>query len=510
MVQLIAFVCGAVLMSLELLGSRILAPTFGSSIFVWGSLISVFLGALSVGYYFGGTLADRKPSLGTLAAVVAAPGIWVLTLPLWAQAANEALYSMDLGPRYGPLAASVALFLMPSVFLGMVSPFTIRLGVTQLHNVGNRAGRLYAISTAGSIFGTLLTSFFLIPSAGTRFVVHSLGLVLLILALAALLYAARRSGRAVSRQTGLAAVIFVILAGMIGVGAVNSLTTRETYVYSVDSLYHNIRVQDQDRYRYLRFDQSWQSGMDLDDPEELLFTYTRYFYLAPLFAADTPRRMLFIGLGGGSIPKHFHQFYPKAAIDVVEIDPEVVKVARDFFAFREDDRLQVVVEDGRNYLRKLAPGTSYDLVLVDAYYADSIPFHLTTREFLQLLSSRLSDDGVVVSNIIGSLSGARSKLFRSMLKTFQSVFSQVYVFPVNGTGQADDTLERNIIVVATKGGTRLRKDTVIRIAEDLTRDGRLPSSTDSLARTMVEERIRVDDVRILTDDRAPVDYLLHL
>ncbi|HWP35637.1 MAG TPA: fused MFS/spermidine synthase, partial [Thermodesulfobacteriota bacterium] len=183
--RVIVFVAGAVLMALEIVGSRVVAPHFGSSIFVWGSLISVFLTGLSAGYYAGGRLADRWPSYALLAWLLVPPGVWILALPAAAPWLNEAVVAADLGPRWGPLVITTLLFLVPSVCLGLVSPFAIRLAARSLSTVGNTAGVLYALSTAGSIAGTLGTAFFLIPNFGTRAIVFGLGVTLLVLAAAA-------------------------------------------------------------------------------------------------------------------------------------------------------------------------------------------------------------------------------------------------------------------------------------------------------------------------------------
>ncbi|MGH7871629.1 MAG: fused MFS/spermidine synthase, partial [Candidatus Binatia bacterium] len=187
MVQLlhntVVFVSGAVLMALEIVGSRVLAPYFGSSIFVWGSLISVVMAALSIGYYWGGWMSAREPSYGKLLALLVVPGILIFFLPFAYPQINEWIASHDFGTRLNPLIACSALFLLPGVFLGTISPYVIRLAATKLHMVGSTAGTLYAVSTCGSIFGTLLTAFYLIPVLGVSNIIHALGLTLVCLSL---------------------------------------------------------------------------------------------------------------------------------------------------------------------------------------------------------------------------------------------------------------------------------------------------------------------------------------
>jgi len=178
MIFFIVFLCGAAVMSFEILGSRVLAPWFGNSIFVWGSLISVFLGGLSAGYFLGGKAADMRPSTRKLGFIILVPGLLFLTFPLYSPWISEGIFAMDLGTRVSSLLASMCLFFAPSVFLGAVSPYTARLSISSLHTSGSTIGTLYALSTLGSIAGTLLTSFFLIALAGVKSLIMAEGLLL--------------------------------------------------------------------------------------------------------------------------------------------------------------------------------------------------------------------------------------------------------------------------------------------------------------------------------------------
>jgi len=183
MIKFVVFICGAIVMSFEILGSRVLAPNFGSSIFVWGSLISVFLAGLSAGYYLGGMLADRNPSSGKLGIMIIIPGILFLSFPFYGGPVSDWIFMKDLGVRISPLLASAILFLLPSVFLGMVSPYTAKLMICSHHTSGKTIGTLYALSTFGSIIGTLLTSFYLITVAGVNALIMAQGAVLVAISL---------------------------------------------------------------------------------------------------------------------------------------------------------------------------------------------------------------------------------------------------------------------------------------------------------------------------------------
>ena len=182
MIKFVVFICGAVVMSFEILGSRVLAPNFGSSVFVWGSLISVFLAGLSAGYYLGGRLADINPSSRRLSLILIIPGLLLLTFPLYSVPVSDWIFMRDLGVRMSPLIASSVLFLVPSVFLGIVSPYTAKLMICSMHTSGKTIGTLYALSTFGSIIGTLTTSFYLITIAGVNALIMGQGVLLVALA----------------------------------------------------------------------------------------------------------------------------------------------------------------------------------------------------------------------------------------------------------------------------------------------------------------------------------------
>jgi len=183
MIKFVVFICGAIVMSFEILGSRVLAPNFGSSVFVWGSLISVFLAGLSAGYYLGGRLADINPSSGKLGLMLIVPGVLFITFPLYSAPISDWIFMKDLGIRSSPLLASATLFLIPSVFLGIVSPYTAKLMICSLHTSGKTIGTLYALSTFGSIIGTLVTSFYLITIAGVNALIVGQGVILVLSAI---------------------------------------------------------------------------------------------------------------------------------------------------------------------------------------------------------------------------------------------------------------------------------------------------------------------------------------
>ena len=274
-------------------------------------------------------------------------------------------------------------------------------------------------------------------------------------------------------------------------------------LFEADSVYHHIVVAEDAVARYLRFDRSFQSGMYLHDPYSGPFLYVAYAHLGLVFRPEA-QRVLVVGLGGGSIPKRFWRDYPAMLIEVAELDPMVVDVAKRFFGVPEDLRLRIVAQDGRLFLRNTRQ--RYDMIILDAYFAESIPFHLTTREFMQLARLRLAPGGIVLSNVIGALQGPRSRLFRAMYRTMGEVFPGLYPFPTAYRPSADVDVIRNIIVVAS-GERGLSSEEILRrarrVAPRVTYREFLKYAADYYG-----EPIPVADVPVLTDDYAPVDSLL--
>ncbi len=496
MLELIVFISGGVLLVLEIVASRVLAPFFGNSVYVWGSLIGVFLAGLSLGYFVGGRAADRWPSPAVFSGLVFLAGVLTFPIPFVSRPVMEALVLEDIGPRAGPLAASTILFFLPTVVMGMVSPFAVRLRTHTVTTVGNVAGMLYALSTLGSITGALLAAFVLINSFGVRSIIHGLGVIMMALAALGLL-AARRPAAAA------AAVIVTVLAA--GGSTMAAGGPAAHVVFEQDTVYHKISVSDEGRARYLRLDNYWQSAIDLEDPDRTVFSYSDYMHLPILIVPIRklhPLDVAMIGLGGGTVPRRYVQEYT-AQVDVAEIDPAVVQTARQWFGLPETPRLRISAQDGRIFL--LRSRARYEIILLDAYLIDAIPFHLATREFFALAAARLTPDGVVASNIIGALAGPDSRLFRAIYKTFRSVFPTVYVFPVGYAAYGSSEMLRNIILVGSMNPP-LSLDAVRQRARELS--GTLIAGVEAAAAALYTGPIRTDDVPILTDDFAPVDALI--
>ncbi len=494
--NIVVFVSGAVLMALEIVGSRVLAPYFGSSIFVWGSLISVVMAALSIGYYWGGWMSAREPSYGKLLTLLAIPGILIFFLPFVYPSVNEWIASHDFGTRLNPLIACGALFLLPGVFLGTISPYVIRLAATRLQTVGSTAGTLYAISTCGSIFGTLLTAFYLIPVLGVSNIIHALGITLVCLSLVVvpLLRLQRISlGRAVAAVS--------VLLGSVNMWA--PIAWAKT-ILQKDTFYHRIRIEEDDEARYMYFDRTLQSAMTLKDPAALRLLYSRYTSIGFTFRPDA-KKMLIIGLGGGSIPKKLNKEFPNMEIDAVEIDPEVVKMAKDHFNVKEGKNLRIHAQDGRLFLSRTQ--TQYDIILLDAYFTDSMPFHLATKEFFELAQRKLTPNGIIVANLISAVTGPSGKIARSFVRTQRQVFPQTYIFAARRPDHVSLDTIQNVIIIATRDKQRVDIKEIVKRAKDLDK-GLFPDPTQDIAVSYFD-KLLPEDVPILTDDYAPTDNLLN-
>ena len=527
------FLSGAVLLGVELAASRVLAPFFGNSLFVWGAIIGVILGGLSVGYWLGGVVGDLRPRPSSLLAALALGALTVLTIPVVDDPVIEQVLAWDPGPRLDPLLCALLLFGPMSIVLSAVGPIALRLRTQTLGRVGRTAGQTFAVSTAGSIAGTFATAFWLVPELGTD-QLFPLGAAVLCGTVALLAVALRAwvplalAAAALAGTGAYAAWLGEERTGPLSATAsknwsplyrergygyldardpgADAVDPKLRVVFSEDTRYHRLSVVDDADTRYLRFDNSLQSAMWLRAPFRTRYRYTDFFHLGMAYNPSA-RRVLYVGLGAGSSEKRLWRDFPAAQIQVVELDPVVVDVARRYFSLPADSRLQVDVGDGRRFL---AENTDrWDVIVIDAFFADAIPAHLVTREFLELARGRLAPGGVVVTNVIGALDGPGSKLFRSVYKTYRTAFPSVLVHPAILPGDRGDSAYRNLILVATEKAVPQPRALASRW-DELRRAH--PTAPD-LRSPILDRRdaeIPTADVPVLTDDYAPTDALLLL
>jgi spermidine synthase len=452
----IAFVTGAIVMSFEMLGSRYLNPYFGSGIYTWASLISTVLMALTAGYFLGGWLADRTASAIVLAVTVLIASLYMLALPSFAQPLLELLLADIDDVRTGSLVASLAILLFPVTFFGMYSPFAIRLMLRSAQNSGMVSGTVYGVSTFGSIVGTLGTTFYLIPTIGTRAITLWLGAagVACGLILIALGRAERRAGSAAAVTLAIVTALYAAQRPAVAQEALIDEAIRaevlkrpDGRLTHVESEYNDIYVTKRRNQLIMTFQlKGWdytESVTNLEDPDDLPLRYSQVMTAASLIYPAEVKRILMIGLGGGSISTYYGRAMPDVHIDTVELDQRVIDVAKQYFALRDTPRVRYLAADGRVFLNRSKE--RYDLILLDAYRGGYVPFHLLTREFYTLVKSRLAPGGAVASNVHDG-----TKLYHSTVKTMGEVFPVLDLYPsgsgeVIAIGSADAKFDRDVL-----------------------------------------------------------------
>lgn len=439
--ELIVFVSGAAVMILELLGSRILAPYLGTSTFVWTSLIGIVLGSLSLGYWWGGRIADRKPEYGVFSLVIFLSGVSVGLVAFVDTFVIIGIQNWLEDLRWAAVASSLALFGLPSVLFGMVSPYAVRLKITEVAKSGATVGSLYAVATVGSIIGTFLAGFVLISHFSNTRILFFLSALMVATSLFAY------TGRWV--KVKVACILFFIL-GALGAPRLGAVVAPEGFV-DVNTDYARVWIFDDTHgqtgrpIRIMQIANESSSAMFLDG-DDLVLEYTRFYRLAEHFRPGF-KKALMIGGAAYSFPKYFLKAYPGAEIDVVEIDPRQTALARRYFGLKDDPGLRIYHEDGRIFLNRTAG--KYDVIYLDAFKSlYAIPHQLATQEAIQKVYGALNDDGVFLTNLISSIEGGRGALLQALYATVKSVFPQVFVFGV--TEPDDSTAVQNIMLVALK------------------------------------------------------------
>jgi spermidine synthase len=490
-----AFVTGAIVMSFEMLGSRYLNPYFGSGIYTWAALISTVLIALTTGYFLGGALADRTASLAVLALTVIVGSLYLLALPSFAQSILEFVLAGVDDIRAGSLIAALALMFFPVTFLGMYSPFAIRLLLRSPQRSGRVSGAVYGISTAGAIVGTLGTTFFLIPTIGSRAITLTLGALGLAAGLA-LLALAR-----LHRPAGSVLVVVALAVSTAPAGRADNLIDEavrasmleraDGRLAHIETAYNDVFITKRRHQLVMSFQlKGWdytESVSNLLDPDDLPLRYAQVMTIAAIYP-ETARKILMLGLGGGSISTYLGRFMPEAAITTVEIDPGVITAAKTYFGLRETERMRYRAGDGRVFLSR--NDELYDLILLDAYRGGYVPFHLLTREFYTLVKQRLTPGGAAAFNVHDG-----SKLYASTVKTLGEVFAALDLYP-SGVGE----------VIAVASASPLDSRTLERRAATLQeRHGFRFPLPQILRRRLEQPRLQAANGDVITDDFAPAD-----
>jgi spermidine synthase len=474
--QWLVLAAGAGSTSTEICASRLLAPYFGASTVVWANVIGLVLAALSLGYWLGGGLADRRPHAHVLGRVVLAAAALVAVVPFAAQPLLDltvrGLNNVSAGAVVGSFLGSLVLFAPPVVLLGMAAPFAIRLAVSDVAVAGAVSGRLYALSTVGSIVGVFVPALVTIELLGTQ---RTLVGTAAVVALGGSLLLGRRW---VVAPVALAAVL-AVPAGI--VKAVPGL------LYEKQSQYQFVQVVQHGPERDLYLNEGIVAHSEWRRRTVLTGDEWDMFLAVPPLLGRTVRSVAILGNAGGTTARAYGVFYPSARIDGVELDPAVTAAARRYMGLGRIPRLHVITADARPFLERTR--ARFDAILIDAYRQPYVPFYLATQEFFRLVRSRLRPGGIVALNI-ATVPGDH-RLARDVAGTLRTVFPQVL------TWQA---LKLNQLVL---GFARPLSRSRLRAAV-----GRTPARIRVLTRLLAAHaRAAAPSAQPWTDDRAPVEWV---
>ncbi|MDJ0950735.1 MAG: fused MFS/spermidine synthase [Alphaproteobacteria bacterium] len=400
----IAFIAGWAIMQLEILGGRVLAPWFGYSVYQWGALIGVVMAALAAGYWLGGKVGDSPRATRFLLAALSISALFVLAVPPFAESFMRPLRA--LGPGWGAVVATAVLLGVPSVLLATTSPIVIRLTATEF--IAKTAGRVYAVSTVGSIGGTFFAAFYVIPELGSR-LGHLVAAGLIIVAAAALALSARQV-----KSLAALVVVSAVLTQIPSSPAPGVILRKET-------LHNIITVQDAGKHRYLYLNYTWAPQTVMIKNQVLTGIYYDLFLLGPKI--NDAKTVLFLGSAGGTALKQLTHVYPDLQVTGVDLDPEVVAIADKYFGLAAEPRIRQVAADARWFLTQT--GDRYDMIAIDLYVTGHVPFFTTTMEFFRLAHDRLSENGILMMNILSPRPG--DDLVGPMVRTARTAFPSTFL-----------------------------------------------------------------------------------
>ena len=498
---LLVFATGACTMGAEIAGARLLAPYFGDSTIVWANTIAIVLVALSIGYWLGGKLADRYPDLKTLCATVLGGAILVTLVPFMARpflgASVDAFDELAVGVFAGSLVGVLVLLAIPVMIFGAVSPWALRLAMdsSDVEHAGQLAGRLYALSTAGSLVGTLLSAMVTIPLIGTQRTFLVFALVVAVVA-------------SVGMRKVWPALIPIAVAGavLIPVGTIKAAGDGEV-IFEAETPHQYVRVVEmEDGERRLELNEGQAIHSIYRPGEYLVGNYWDEHLTLPFVASPSvtgadgadagdswPGRIAILGNAAGTVARAYGEFFPETKVDAVEIDGKVTEVGRDYFGL-DNPNMEVFDEDARPWLR--SADRSYDVIMVDAYHQPYIPFYMATREFCELVRDRLNPGGVVLINVGHPESS--DALEENLTATLRQALPHVLRDPVTDT---------NTMLVGS--AEPIDPANIARAASGV--DAPIPAELRGLAlETVARTGPPLPGGDVWTDDHAPVEWLVDL
>lgn len=483
------FITGAAVLVLEIAAVRILSPIYGSSLHVLSSVLTVILTALSIGYWYGGKLSDKEKTLAHLYNIIIVSGISVLVLLLISKWLLPTL-GPGLSTTVGPLFFSIGLFFIPSFLLGTISPFVIKIQslTTPQENIGSVVGATFFWGTFGSIVGSLATGYLLIPHLGVTRTILLISAALLTLGVVMPIYL----GQSLKKNKIISLLLVTIISGGLFFHKGDDL---DKYVYAGEGLYSSIHIEDtlfnNEPARVLYRDRNTSAAI-YKDSEVVVFPYLRFITFYDTLI-ENPERVLFLGGGGYTGPRKLSALNPDLKIDVVEIEPVLYDLAQKYLDFKTTPNINNYVMDARVFLQNKTT-EPYDLIFSDVFSTNlAPPFHLTTQEFYNQINDNLTPDGILLMNIVSApIANNQSSIIGSTYKTLKTIFPNIAVYRL-GSAPAE---KYNFIFIARKS------DKTISIS-DWTM-----SQTVGYAYQVPLYGINLEKELLLTDDHAPIEYLI--
>ena len=447
--EIIVFLSGAIGMGLELIAARVLSPYVGSSNVVWTSIIGIILVSMSLGYWIGGKRADKEANGNVLSRLLLGSALFTSIIPLLETIVVREFAGIVSNLIVAAILCAIIVFSIPSFILAMISPFAVKMKSMQETEIGSLSGRISSLSTIGSITGTFLMGFILIPNIGVTNI--NIGITILLVVMSIL---ARDDINKKYILSTISLVVVMIILMFIGKW-VFKLANPEILV-DTDSQYSRIWVKQvntaKTTYKTLQVDTGLESYIDTETGE-MGAMYLRYYDLFEYLNKDA-KSTLMIGGAAYTYPIHYLQKYEDKTIDVVEIDEKMTQIAEEQFGLNaKDERLKIYTQDGRSYLNYSE--NKYDTILIDAFKGLNAPFELTTYEALVHAKNMLNDNGIVLTNIISSLEGEDTDFIEYEYATYKAVFDDVKLFQVQ---DRDYTESQNLILVGIKGNPQINED----------------------------------------------------
>ena len=477
--EIIVFLSGAIGMGLELIAARVLSPYVGSSNVVWTSIIGIILVSMSIGYWIGGKRADKNASADTISEILLFAALFTSIIPILETIVVKQFAGIIGNLIIAAILCAIILFSVPSFILATISPYAVKIKSKEDDEIGSVSGRISSLSTIGSIIGTFFMGFVLIPNIGVSNINIGVTLILVIMSIIA-------REKKDKKYIFLTIILIFIMIALIFTGKYLFKINNPEILLDTDSQYSRIWVKQiktsQNTYKTLQVDTGIESYID-SETGEMGAKYLRYYDLFEYLNKDAKSTLL-IGGAAYTYPIHYLEKYKDKTIDVIEIDDKMTQIAKEQFGLNTNEkRLKIYNQDGRSYLNYSK--NKYDTILIDAFKGTNAPFELTTYEALNHAKEMLNENGIVLTNIIGSIEGKDSKFIEYEYATYKAIFDDVKIFMV---ANKDKTDRQNLILVGIKGNPE-KDETKYSEYEQYLEMEVMEFSTDK---------------KIVTDDYAPI------